>query len=107
MNAPPNKRLEMLEKLASSPDADSFARYGLAMEYRKAGRIEDALAAFERLRAADAGYVPMYLMAGQMLLDAERTDAAREWLRAGLEVATAKGDSKAKNELAQALALAD
>ena len=29
-----NKRLEMLEKMTNSGQADSFAWYGLAMEYR-------------------------------------------------------------------------
>jgi predicted Zn-dependent protease len=102
-----SKRLEVLEKLGNAPNADSFARYGLAMEYRKEGRVADALAAFERLRDADPDYVPMYLMAGQMLLDEERAAEARVWLEAGVTAATKKGDSKAKNELLQALATAE
>jgi predicted Zn-dependent protease len=98
-----SKRLEMLEKLAASGKADSFALYGLAMEYRSLGRATDALAVFERLRDRDPDYVPMYLMAGQMLLDADRNEEARSWLEAGVAAATKKGDSKAKNELLAAL----
>jgi predicted Zn-dependent protease len=96
-----------LEKLASAPNADAFTRYGLAMEYRKEKRVAEALVAFERLRDFDPDYVPMYLMAGQMLLDEERTAEARVWLEAGVTAATKKGDGKAKNELLQALATAE
>ncbi|HVW25378.1 MAG TPA: tetratricopeptide repeat protein [Polyangiaceae bacterium] len=102
-----SKRLEMLEKLAASGKADAFALYALAMEYRSAGRTEDSLRAFETLRAKDATYLPMYLMAGQLLQEMSRTDDARSWLEAGVELAASKGDAKAKNELLAAIAECD
>lgn len=98
-----SKRLEMLEKLAAQENVDSFALYGLAMEYRKESRTADAIAAFERLRAKDPSYLPMYLMAGQLLLDEERPGDAKTWLEAGVALAMQKGDAKAKNELLAAL----
>ena len=102
-----NKRLTMLEKLTAQENVDSFALYGLAMEYRKESRPADALEAFERLKAKDAAYLPMYLMAGQLLLDEERPAEARTWLEAGVALATQKGDGKAKNELLSALEQCD
>lgn len=99
-----NKRLAVLEKMTSSDAADSFAFYGLAMEYRKEGRIDDALATFARLKAKDAGYLPMYLMAGQMLVEAQRASEARTWLQAGIELASARGDTKTLGELESELA---
>ena len=102
-----SKRLEMLEKLARGGSADSFALYALAMEYRKEGRASDALATFESLRARDPEYLPMYLMAGQLLTDEERIAEARGWLEAGIELATRKGDMKAKSELSAALEACD
>jgi predicted Zn-dependent protease len=99
-----NKRLAFLEQHCASGSADSFAYYGLGMEYRKEGRVEDAIATFERLRAKDAAYVPMYLMAGQTLIDANRPDEARAWLEAGITAAKAKHDSHALGELESALA---
>lgn len=102
-----NKRLEMLEKLVSSGQADSFARYGLAMEYRKGGRADDALHVFETLREKDPSYLPMYLMAGQMLIDVSREDEARVWLEQGILLATKQGNGKAQNELEAALAQCD
>src|SRR5262245_22776333 len=94
-----NKRLAFLEQAASAGTADSFALYALGMEYRKAGRVDDSLATFAKLREKDASYVPMYLMAGQMLTEAERKPEARDWLETGMRVARERGDMKALGEL--------
>ena len=98
-----SKRLEMLEMLIASGKADSFARYALALEYRSADRIDDALRAFGKLRESDAGYVPMYLQAGAMLSAAGRLDEARAWLQAGIDAARAKGDDHARSEMSDLL----
>jgi hypothetical protein len=102
-----NKRLEMLEKLARSGNADSFGLYALAMEYRKVDRESDAMATFETLRARDPDYLPMYLMAGTLLTGLGRNADARAWLEAGIVLATGKGDGKARSELAAALDACD
>ena len=99
-----NKRLAFLEQHCASPSADSFAFYGLGMEYRKEGRVDDAIATFTKLKAKDPDYEPMYLMAGQALIDAGRAAEARTWLEAGVAVATRKHDSHALGELESALA---
>ena len=99
-----NKRLAMLEKLTASSQADSFAFYCLGMEYRKEGRVDDALGAFGSLRERDPGYLAMYLMAGQMLREASRLADAATWLEQGVALATQKGDSKALGELESELA---
>ena len=99
-----NKRLAFLEQHCASASADSFAFYGLGMEYRKEGRIDDAIATFTKLKDKDADYVPMYLMAGQTLIDAGRGVEAKTWLETGIAVAQRKGDSHALGELESALA---
>ena len=101
-----NKRLAMLEKLTASGPVDSFAFYGLAMEYRKEGRVDDALRAFDDLRRQDAQYLPMYLMAGQTLREAGRNAEAVVWLEQGIAIATAKHDTKTLGELETELASA-
>jgi predicted Zn-dependent protease len=98
-----NKRLEMLEKMTSAGQADAFAWYGLAMEYRKAGRASAALEAFESLREKDANYLPQYLMAGQLLIELGQNTSAADWLRAGIVLAERSGDTKTLGELEQAL----
>jgi len=98
-----SKRLEFLQKMTSSGQADSFAWYGLAMEYRSLERTDEALATFESLRDRSPDYVPMYLMCGQMLQGLGRAEDARAWLRAGVKAARAKGDGHAESELQSAL----
>jgi tetratricopeptide (TPR) repeat protein len=99
-----NKRLAFLEQHCAAGTADSFAFYGLGMEYRKEGRVDDAIATFEKLKTKDADYVPVYLMAGQTLIDAGRSAEAKTWLETGITVARRKGDSHALGELESALA---
>jgi hypothetical protein len=102
-----SKRLPVLEKMVASGTADSFTVYALAMEYRSLGRGDDALRSFEDLRKKDAKYVPMYLMAGQLLSEMGRSGEARAWFEAGIEAADRAGDGKAKSELSAALADCD
>lgn len=92
-------RLEMLEKLTSTGKADSFAWYALALEYRSAERIDDALRAFGELRSRYPDYVPGYQMAGSMLASAGREDEARQWLEQGIERARAAGNDHARAEM--------
>jgi predicted Zn-dependent protease len=99
-----SKRLEVLLKMTASDKADSFAWYALALEYKGLGRIDDAVSTFAGLRSKDATYVPMYLMCGTMLIEANRRDEAREWLTSGLDAARKKGDSHAAGEIEGALA---
>lgn len=99
-----NKRLAFLEQHCAAGAADSFAFYGLGMEYRKEGRVDDAIATFDKLKAKDPDYVPMYLMAGQTLIDAGRAADAKIWLESGIAVAQRKHDSHALGELESALA---
>jgi predicted Zn-dependent protease len=101
------KRLAFLEKVTREGSDDPLAWYGLAMEYRKLGRTEDGLQTFVALRTRKPDYIAMYLMCGQMLGEARRTDEAREWLNAGLVAAGAKGDSHAVSEIEAALSTLD
>lgn len=98
-----NKRLLMLENLVASGSADPFAWYGLGMEYRRAGRPEDALETFGKLRQRSPDYLPVYLMAGQLLLDGRRPAEAREWLEAGIALAKRQDAAHALGELESAL----
>ncbi len=98
-----SKRLAFLEKMTSEGSKDPFAWYGLAMEYAGLDRTQDALTTFIKLRELEAGYVPMYLMCGTMLVKAGQIDEGREWLSQGAVVARQKGDAHALSELEDAL----
>jgi predicted Zn-dependent protease len=97
------KRLAFLEKVTRDGTTDPFPWYGLALEYRNLERFDEALQTFTTLRQNSPSYVPMYLMCGQMLEKAGRTDEAREWLTAGIAAAAKAGDGHAKSELKSAL----
>jgi predicted Zn-dependent protease len=98
-----SKRLAFLQKTTAEGSTDPLAWYGLAMEYRKLERWDEALQTFTSLRAMTPDYVAMYLMCGQMLEGIARVEDARQWLEAGLEQATKKGDSHAAGEIQSAL----
>lgn len=102
-----NKRLEMLQSLTRDGGGDAFAWYGLAMEYRREARPDDAMDAFRTLRRMHPDYLPMYLMAGQVLLADDKQGEAREWLEAGVALAETKGDEKTLGELREALSECD
>jgi predicted Zn-dependent protease len=99
-----SKRLAFLQKTTADGSKDPLAWYGLAMEYRKLERWDEALQTFTAFRAMQPDYVAMYLMCGQMLAGIARPEEARDWLEVGLEQARKKGDGHAASELESALA---
>ncbi len=100
----PPDRLAVLEMMVSKSPADPFPYYCLAQEYRSRGRLDDAVAAFENLRARFAGYVPQYLMAAQVLKELKRDADARACLEAGIAAARAARDGHSLGELEDMLA---
>lgn len=92
-------RLGMLEKLVVSNPDDPFPRYGLAMEYKKLGREDEAVRAFELLREGHPNYIPAYLMHGNLLEAMGRSEQAVVIYGQGMEVAREVGDDHALEEL--------
>jgi Tfp pilus assembly protein PilF len=101
----PDSRLEALKTLVEQQPANSFLRYGLAMEYRNCGHLEAALAEFRGLLAADPEYSAAYFHAAQTLERLGQLEEARALYRTGIEVTTRKGDLKTRNEMQAALDL--
>jgi tetratricopeptide (TPR) repeat protein len=95
-------RLSMLLNLVTTKPSDPFPRYGLAMEYKKLGRNDDAVQAFAELAEHHPKYVPGYLMHGNLLESMGRRADARGVYERGLEVASAAGDDHAESELRSA-----
>lgn len=97
-------RREMLQQFLAQNPNDPFARYGLALEYGKAGDIEAALSEFHKLLELHPDYTPGYQMAGQTLMAAGRTSEARTMLEKGIACATREGNQKALSEMQEMLA---
>lgn len=96
-------RLEQLRRLAEMMPSDPLAHYGLALEHLNAQAWDDAVAAFDRTLALDAGYSAAYYHKARAQIAAERPAEARQTLAAGLEAARAKGDWKTQNEMQELL----
>jgi tetratricopeptide (TPR) repeat protein len=92
-------RSSMLLSMVATKPNDPFPRYGLAMEYKRLGRPEDAARAFAELHEHHPNYVPGYLMHGNLLESMGRSDEARAIYARGVEVARAAGDEHAESEL--------
>jgi len=97
-------RVATFKTFISRSPADPFPRYGLAMEYKGAGRLDEAWVTFEELIQKFPDYVATYLMAGQTLTALGRGEDAANTYRTGIEVAARRGDLHAKKELEAALA---
>ena len=92
-------RIAMLKEILDQNPNDAFARYGLAMEYAKAGDSAAALAEYEKTVAANPDYVPAYQMGGQLLMNLGRDQEARQWFDRGMAVAQRTGNRHAEAEM--------
>ena len=98
-------RIDVLKGLISQNPTDAFTRYGLAMEYIKAGELEQAVNEFRAVLANNSGYAYAYFHGGQTLEKLGLFDEARQWYEKGVEITRQSGDSKALSELQAALDL--
>jgi predicted Zn-dependent protease len=92
-------RLAMLNEILEQNPGDAFARYGLAMEFSKDGRVEEAMAEFRKLLATHPDYTPGYFMAAQTLASANRVDDAKKMLVDGIASANRTGNAHALSEM--------
>ena len=92
-------RIAMLSEILSANPGDAFARYGLAMEYAKAGQVEAAMAEFTRLLELSPDYVPGYQMGAQTLAAAGRTEEARQMFQRGIAAAARASNAHAQQEM--------
>ena len=100
-------RLEAMQKFIELQPNDPFPRYGVAMELKNLGRLDEAEAAFAELERRFPDYVPQYLMRFNVLAALGRKDDARQLAGRGLETIRRAGNGHAEGELAQALAALD
>jgi tetratricopeptide (TPR) repeat protein len=93
-------RIQQLQAILEREPGDAFCLYGLAMEYAKLGRSEEAIAFFDRTLAANPDDAYAYFHKAKTLEQAGDTAAARQTLERGLEVARRISDMKAVSEIA-------
>jgi tetratricopeptide (TPR) repeat protein len=86
--------------MADQNPANTFARYGLAMELVKSGDLAAAVHEFAQVRKTDPSYSAAYFHGGQTLEKLGWLDEAREVYRAGIAQTR---DPHARGELQAAL----
>ena len=92
-------RIAMLSEILAANPEDSFARYGLAMEYAKAGQVEQALQEYRTLIEKNPDYTPAYFMAAQTLATASRVEEAKRMLVDGISSARRTGNTHPQSEM--------
>ena len=97
-------RIDALLGFIQQKPQDPFPRYALALEYKNAGRLDEARATFDALMSAHPDYTAAYLHAGNTLLALGLRDDARVVYQRGVEVCVRRGDAHARGELEGALA---
>ena len=90
----------MLQEILAQNPNDSFARYGLAMEYATRGDSESALNEFARLLSDNPDYTAAYQMSAQVLIRAGREAEARKMLDEGIKCAIRTKNQHARSEMA-------
>lgn len=93
----------LLGFIRQRPD-DPFPRYALALEYKNAGRLDEARQVFAELMVATPSYTATYLHAGNVLVAMGRADEARQVYEAGVAACALAGDTHARGEIEGALA---
>jgi len=101
----PEKRIDAFRRMLEARPDEPFARYSLAMALRGAGRGEEAVGEFRELARRSPGYVPTYLMLGQLLETLGRGEEAGRAYQDGIAAARQSGNDHARGELEQALGL--
>ncbi|MBV8550748.1 MAG: tetratricopeptide repeat protein [Acidobacteriaceae bacterium] len=96
-------RLDILKQMIAQDPKNSFARYGLAMEYAKSGELEQAVSEFHALLAQDESYAAAYFHGGQALEKLGKVEEARAMYEKGIAVTTRKGDLHTRSEIQAAL----
>jgi Flp pilus assembly protein TadD len=96
-------RLEMLEETLRATPANAFIRYGLAMEFKNAGRDQEAWQHFDLLLRNHPDYWAAYYQAGMLLLKMGRREEARQVMSKGLVVTGQQRNLHAQSELQAAL----
>ncbi|GAO43682.1 tetratricopeptide repeat protein [Flavihumibacter petaseus] len=95
-------RIQKIQEFLKAQPDDAFLQHALALEYIKMGDDTSARALFEKILAAQPGYVGSYYHLAKLLERSGDQDEAVRCYERGMEAAKAAGDQHAFNELRSA-----
>jgi cytochrome c-type biogenesis protein CcmH/NrfG len=96
-------RIDMLHEFVAKDPNDSFSRYGLAMEFVKLDRNDEAVEVFLELIRRDPGYVPAFYQLAKTYESMENPRDAILAYEHGIRAAKKKNDVHALSELQDAM----
>jgi len=97
-------RIDKIQAMLLEDPNDPFLRYALAMEYRKQDENEKSLQLLAQLaNHEEPKFVAAFFMAAQQLVELERIEEARTFLRDGIEEARQQGNQHAAAEMSELL----
>jgi thioredoxin-like negative regulator of GroEL len=98
-------RIDKIQAMLQDDPKDTFLRYTLAMEYRKLDENEKSLELLAELaNNEEPRYVAAFFMAAQQLVELDRIEEARTFLRDGIEEARRQDNQHAAAEMSELLA---
>jgi tetratricopeptide (TPR) repeat protein len=97
--------MQALQGMLDQDPANTFARYGLAMEYANSGDYSGAVAQYRTLLEHNPDYAAAYYHGGRALEKMGDLDGARAMWEQGIAVTTRTGDLHTRSELQAALDL--
>ncbi len=97
-------RIEKIQAMLLEDPRDPFLRYTLAMEFRKLDENEKSLELLTELaNHQEPPYVAAFFMAAQQLVELDRTEEARTFLRDGIDEARRQDNHHAAAEMSELL----
>ena len=102
-----SSRLDEIRAIIEQLPDDPFPRYGLAIEHKTMGQLDEAKGAFADLLSRHPSYIPQYLMYGGLLVQMKDKAAASHIYQLGIAAAEKAKNGHALGELRQALASID
>ncbi len=98
-------RIDKIQAMLQDDPRDTFLRYTLAMEYRKLDENEKSLELLTELaNHEEPRYVAAFFMAAQQLVELDRIEEARAFLRDGIDEARRQNNQHAAAEMSELLA---
>jgi len=94
-----SERLQQLRVMLSEEPGDLFLRYAIALELKRNGDMEQAIADLEDILRDDPKHIASYYQLATMLADLGRINEAAEACEAGSMQCLVTGDRKARSEL--------
>ena len=92
-------RIDALKSMLDADPKDPFALYGLALEYKAMGDIEDAIELLQKALEGEDPEVYIYYQLGELFYDLDELESALESLDTGIEYAKKINHMKALGEI--------